>query len=43
MGVVYKAHDRTLDETVAIKILRTAVRDPSMTQRFLAEIKLARA
>ena len=43
MGVVYKAHDRTLDETVAIKILREqAFDDPSMTQRFLAEIKLAR-
>ena len=43
MGVVYKAHDRTLDETVAIKILRQQpFDDPSMTQRFLAEIKLAR-
>ena len=43
MGVVYKAHDRTLDETVAIKILREqAFDDPSLTQRFLAEIKLAR-
>jgi serine/threonine protein kinase len=41
MGIVYKAHDRTLDETVAIKILRP-FDDPSMTQRFLAEIKLAR-
>jgi serine/threonine-protein kinase len=43
MGVVYKAHDRTLDETVAIKILRQQpFDDPSTTQRFLAEIKLAR-
>jgi eukaryotic-like serine/threonine-protein kinase len=43
MGVVYRAHDRTLDETVAIKILRPQLLDdPSMTQRFLAEIKLAR-
>jgi serine/threonine protein kinase len=43
MGVVYKAHDRTLDETVAIKILRQqSFDDPSMTQRFLAEIRLAR-
>ena len=43
MGIVYKAHDRTLDETVAIKILRQQpFDDPSLTQRFLAEIKLAR-
>ena len=42
MGVVYKAHDRTLDETVAIKILRPEFDDPSIAQRFLTEIKLAR-
>jgi serine/threonine protein kinase len=43
MGIVYKAHDRTLDETVAIKTLREQpFDDPSLTQRFLAEIKLAR-
>ena len=42
-GVVYKAHDRTLDEPVAIKILRQQpFDDPSLTKRFLAEIKLAR-
>jgi len=43
MGMVYKAHDRTLDETVAIKILRPDfAEDPKMAERFKSEIKLAR-
>jgi serine/threonine-protein kinase len=43
MGMVYKAHDRTLDETVAIKILRPDfAEDPKMADRFRSEIKLAR-
>ena len=43
MGMVYKAHDRTLDETVAIKILRPDfAEDPRMADRFRSEIKLAR-
>jgi serine/threonine protein kinase len=43
MGVVYKAHDKVLDETVAIKVLRPDVaRSPDMAKRFMAEIKLAR-
>ncbi|HXY39605.1 MAG TPA: protein kinase [Vicinamibacteria bacterium] len=43
MGVVFKAHDRELDEIVAVKVLRAEVAtDPTMTARFLSEIKLAR-
>jgi serine/threonine-protein kinase len=43
MGMVYKAHDRTLDETVAIKVLRPEfAQDPTMAERFKSEIKLAR-
>jgi len=43
MGVVYKAHDRGLDEIVAIKILRPEFSaEPEMAERFKSEIKLAR-
>jgi serine/threonine protein kinase len=43
MGVVYKARDRSLDETVAIKVLRPDfASDPAMAERFKSEIRLAR-
>ena len=43
MGMVYKAHDRMLDETVAIKVLRAEFANTAeMLQRFKKEIKLAR-
>jgi len=43
MGSVHKALDRTLDETVAIKVLRPHfARTPEIAQRFRSEIKLAR-
>jgi serine/threonine-protein kinase len=43
MGMVYKAHDRRLDEVVAIKVLRPDFgADPTMATRFRSEIKLAR-
>ena len=43
MGVVYKSHDRVLDEGVALKVLRPEIAaDPEMTRRFQSEIKLAR-
>ena len=43
MGIVYKAHDHSLDEDVALKVLRpefASTREAS--RRFLSEIKLAR-
>ena len=43
MGMVYLARDRTLDEVVAIKILRPEFADDAgMAARFKSEIKLAR-
>ena len=43
MGIVYRAHDRTLDEPVALKVLRPDVaQSPDIARRFRAEIRLAR-
>jgi serine/threonine protein kinase/tetratricopeptide (TPR) repeat protein len=43
MGTVYKAIDRMLDETVAIKVLRRDLTgSPEAAHRFRTEIKLAR-
>ena len=44
MGIVYKAHDRDLDDLVAIKTLRGEAlsADPSLLERFKQEIRLAR-
>jgi len=43
MGMVYRARDKTLDEIVAIKVLRPDfAQDPAMAGRFRSEIKLAR-
>lgn len=43
MGMVYKAHDRMLEESVAIKVLRAEYfNNKEMAQRFREEIKIAR-
>jgi serine/threonine-protein kinase len=44
MGIVYKAHDRDLDDIVAIKTLRSEAlsADPTLLDRFKQEIRLAR-
>ena len=44
MGVVYRAHDRDLDDLVAIKTLRSDAvsADPTLLDRFKQEIRLAR-
>src|SRR5437773_7678313 len=43
MGRVYRAHDKTLDETVALKILRRELLDDAgALERFRQEVKLAR-
>jgi len=44
MGAVYRARDKQLDETVALKVLRADVlqEDPTLLDRFKQEIKLAR-
>jgi serine/threonine-protein kinase len=43
MGMVYLAHDRELDEKVAVKVLRSDLaQDPALGRRFRSEIKLAR-
>lgn len=42
MGKVYRAHDKELDRTVALKILREdVVEDPLALQRFKQELQLA--
>ncbi|HEY7410266.1 MAG TPA: serine/threonine-protein kinase, partial [Vicinamibacteria bacterium] len=43
MGMVFRAFDRVLEETVALKVLRSEVAmDPDIARRFRQEIKLAR-
>jgi len=42
-GTVYRAHDRELTETVAVKVLRPdVIADRTVLERFKAEVRLAR-
>ena len=41
MGMVFRAHDRSLDHTVALKIVRAAAVDRELASRFRSEVKLA--
>ncbi len=42
MGAVYKAYDKDLDRTVALKLIRPGLsKDPNATQRFKQELLLA--
>jgi tetratricopeptide (TPR) repeat protein len=43
MGAVYRAHDRELDERVALKVIKAGLASqPAMVDRFRHEVKLAR-
>lgn len=44
LGIVYRAHDRALGETVALKVLRPEVlaRDVNASQRLAEEVRIAR-
>jgi len=44
MGMVFQAHDRDLDEPVALKVLRPEIAsmDPQILERFKTEIRVAR-
>lgn len=43
MGIVYRVHDRRIDEDVALKVLHSEIAsDPRTLERFRGELKLAR-
>jgi serine/threonine-protein kinase len=42
MGIVYRAHDRHLNRTVAVKVMRSRFMDrPDLLRRFLAEARIS--
>jgi serine/threonine protein kinase len=42
MGMVYRVRDQTLEETVALKVLRADLTEGELARRFRSEIKVAR-